>query len=162
MYADVQAKDLDQSEYCQQLKSDIHRGHLHMVCLQICVKRFPISLSHSYTSFCRNPTVHSGTRAECTHVLLTKHPANTVKYQMYWVRYFPCVRSITHYTHGLTSNIFFLLFFVVFGVKVQSIFCDIGPFERSVSRNMDRCRMSGMSGVGKLHGDGHVLCKNSN
>ena len=36
--------------------------------------------------------------------------------------------------------------------------CNIGSAEQSISRNMDRSRMSG---IGKLHDDGHVPCNKS-
>ena len=103
----------------------------------------------------------------CMYVLLTKHPGNTVQYMperrsregMYLVRYCPRARSITHLLHACTARLptLFFHFFVVraHGVKVRSISCNIGPAERAISRNMDRSRMSG---IGKLHGDGHVPC----
>ena len=53
----------------------------------------------------------------------------------------------------------FFLFLVELGVKVWSILCELGPAERAISRNMDRSRMSG---IGKLHDDGHVPCNKFN
>ena len=104
----------------------------------------------------------------CMYVLLTSHPGNTVQHMptwlrrsgMYQVRYCPRARSITHLLHArLGYQHFFHSFFVVavLGVKVRTILCDVGPAERAISRNMDRSRMSG---IGKLHDDGHVPCNN--
>ena len=104
------------------------------------------------------------------YVLLTKHQGNTVQYMpelrsregMYQVRYCPRARSITHLLHARLGyqHFFHSLLFVVhvhvLGVKVRSVLCNIGPAERAISRNMDRSRMSG---IGKLHDDGHVPCK---
>ena len=104
----------------------------------------------------------------CMYVLLTSHPSNTVQHMpprlcrsgMYQVRYCPRARSITHLLHArLGYQHFFHSFFVVavLGVKVRPILCNVGPAERAISRNMDRSRMSG---IGKLHDDGHVPCNN--
>ena len=113
-------------------------------------------------------TLHVGHKRRLMHVLLTKHPGNTVQYMperrshegMYGVWYCPRVRSITHLLHVQLGyrHFFRFLFFFVLGVKVRSISCNIGPAERAISRNMDRSRMSG---IGKLHEcDGHVPSNN--
>ena len=73
-------------------------------------------------------------------------------------------RLVVPFSNGMASQFanvqlgyqhFFHPFFEVLGVKVRSISCNIGPAERAISRNMDRSRMSG---IGKLHDDGHVPC----
>ena len=97
------------------------------------------------------------------YVLLTAHPGNTVQYMperrsregMYRVRYCPRARSIKHLLHARLGYQHFSHIFVEIRVKVRSISCSIGPAERVISRNMDRSRMSG---IGKLHDDGHVPC----
>ena len=67
-----------------------------------------------------------------------------------------CVVNKTFITRmaRLPEFSFFSSFFVVvvvLGVKVRSISCNIGPPESGLDR-------SRMSGIGKLHDDGHVPC----
>ena len=100
------------------------------------------------------------------YVLLTAHEGNTVQYMperrsregMYRVWYCPRARSITHLLHARLGYQHFFHFFVVLRVKVRSISCNIGPAKRVISRNKDRSRMSG---IGKLHDDGHMSCNNT-
>ena len=59
---------------------------------------------------------------------------------------------ITRARAARLPTFFFHFLNYTLGVKVRSISCNIA---RAISRNMDRSRMSG---IGKLHDDGHVPC----
>ena len=89
------------------------------------------------------------------YVLLTKLQAPG---QYRPIRYCPRARSITHLLQARLGYQHFFHFCsrsTRIGFKVRSISCNVGPAKRAISQNIDRSRMSG---IGKLHDDGHVSC----